>query len=229
MGNDHLKRLAAPKTWQIKRKGAGFITKPAPGPHGLESGMPIGVLLKEVLQYAKTTREVERILNSGSVKIDGKPRKDFRFPVGIFDAVEFIEIHEYFRMIINGKGKLDLVKISKEESSIKPCKIINKTLVKGKTQLNLFDGKNIFVDKGAFKVGDSVLLELPGQKIIKHLKFGKKSTIFLTGGKHIGEIGNVEDIIENRITYKDEKGNLIETSKEYAFVIGEEKPAIKVA
>ena len=126
------------------------------------------------------------------------------------------------------EGKIDLIKINKEESLLKPCKIIGKTIVRGKLQLNLFDGKNILADKNLYKVGDTLLLSLPGQKISKHLKLDKKSAIFLTGGKHIGEIGNVEDIIKNKVIYKNNKGDLIETSKKYAFVIGDSKPLIKL-
>ena len=226
MGKDHLARLAAPKTWQIDRKGTVFITKPVSGPHGLQSGMPINVILKEMLKYAATTREVKKILNTNEVKVDGTARKDFRFPVGIFDTLEFPSINEQFRIILNKSGKLDLVKIKKEEASVKPSKIVGKTMAKGKLQLNLYDGKNILVSGGNYTVGDSVLLSLPDQKITKHLKLDKKSSIFLVGGKHTGEIGHVEDIIQNKIIYKDSSGNLVETLKKYAFVVGETKPLI---
>lgn len=229
MGKDHLKRLAAPKSWQIRRKEVKFITKPVPGPHGLDAGMPVSVLLKDVLDYASTTREVKKVLNTGEVKIDGKPRKDFRFQVGIFDTIEFVNVKDYFRIILNNKGKLGLVKIKKDEVLLKPCKIIGKTMVMGKLQLNLYDGKNIFADDRTYKTGDTILLSLHDQKISKHLKLDKKSTIFLTGGKHIGEIGSVEDIVENKIIYKNQKGDLIETSKKYAFVVGDNKPLITLA
>ncbi len=229
MGKDHLKRLAAPKAWGITRKNARFITKPVPGPHGLQSGMPLNVLIKEILNYAGTTREVKKIINTSEVKIDGKARKDFRFPVGIFDTVEFTGINEHFRVILSIKGKIGLLKISKDESLLKPCKIIGKSALKGKIQLNLYDGKNMLVDKGPYKVGDTLLISLPEQKISRHLKLDKKAAIFLTGGKHIGEIGNVVDITEDKVIYNDQKGGLIETSKKYAFVVGESKPLIKLS
>ena len=229
MGSDHLSRLAAPKTWEIKRKGIKFITKPVPGPHKMEAGMPLGVLLKEVLKYASSTREVKNILNSNEIKIDGISRKDFRFSVGLFDTIEFTLMNEYFRIVLNTKGKLSLVKIKKEELSLKPCKIIGKTMVRGKLQLNLYDGKNVLGENKSYNVGDTVIIELPGQKISRHLKLDKKTTIFLTGGKHIGEVGKVEDIVSNKIIYKDGNNNLIETLKEYAFVIGEDKPLITLS
>lgn len=222
MSKEHLKRLAALKTWNVKRKGLKFITRLLPGPHSLETGIPISILLKEVLNHANTTKEVKKILNTNQIKIDGKVRKDSRFPVGIFDAIEFANTSEYFRVILNTKGKIDLIKIKKEEALLKPCKIIGKTIVKGKLQLNLFDGKNILVDNNHYKVGDTLLLSLADRKISKHFELDKKSTILLTGGKHIGEIGNVENIVEDKIIYKNSKGDLIETSKKYAFVVGSE-------
>lgn len=228
MAKKILKRLAAPKTWHVERKKTKFITKPQPGQHKTEFGVPLNTILKELLNYAKTTKEVKKLLNTNEVKIDGKARKDPRFQVGIFDAVEFTNISEYYRIILNKKGHISLLKISKEESSTKPCKIIGKTMVKGKLQLNLYDGKNIIADKKDYKVGDTVLLSFPGQKISKHIKLDKKSSIFLIGGKHKGETGNIENIVEDRVVYKNQKGELIETSKDFAFVVGEQKPSIKL-
>ena len=225
---NHLKRLASPKTWEVKRKGLKFITKPVPGPHNHQNSLSLNTLLKEILSYATTTRDVKKVLNTNEIRIDGKTRKDFRFPVGIFDTVEFPTIDEQFRMVINKNGKLHLVRISKEEAKIKPCKIVGKTSMKDKVQLNLYDGKNILAEKGPYKVGDSILISLPDNKIVKHLKFEKNSTIYLTGGRHIGDLGNVDDIIKDKVLYRDEKGNLIETSKEYAFVVGEDKLTINI-
>lgn len=216
----HLKRLAAPKTWQVNRKTHTYITKQNAGPHSIEMSMPLGVILKEVLNFAKTTREAKKILNKSVVKIDNIQRKDFRFPVGLFDTIEFPAINEHYKVILNNKGKIELAKAKKEELSSKPCKIVGKTMVKGKVQLNLYDGKNVTVDKDEYTVGDSVIFSLNDKKISKHLKLHKKATVFLTGGKHIGQTGHVEDIVKDKIIYKDAKGELAETSKQYAFVIG---------
>lgn len=228
MGEAHLKRMAAPRTWNVKRKGAKSITKPIPGPHNLHSGLPFATLLKEVLGKANTLADAKKIINSNEIKIDGTARKNFRLPVGLFDTMEFAGTGECFRIVLNKKGKIDAVQINKDEASFKPCKIIGKNMVKGKLQLNLYDGKNILVGNSGHNVGDTVLIKLPGQTITRHIKLDKKSTIFLTGGKHIGDVGKVEDIAESRIVYKNGEGNLIETSKKYAFVIGDDKPSITV-
>ena len=53
----------------------------------------------------------------------------------------FLVTNEYFRVMLNKKGKIDLAKITKEEAFLKPCKIIGKTMVRGKLQLNLFENQ----------------------------------------------------------------------------------------
>ena len=226
MAKNHMVRLAAPKTWPIKRRGSTFVTKQNAGPHSLALSTPLNILLKEVLSSAENTREAKKLLNLNVVLIDCKQRRDVRFPVGIFDTLQFSNVDEYFRVSLSRKGKIHLAKIRKEEASLKPAKIIGKKMIKGRLQLNLYDGKNILTDSDSFKVGDTLLISLPEQKIIKHLRLDKKSTIFLIGGKHIGEIGAVEDIVQNKIIYKDSQGKLVETSKKYAFVVGDVKPLV---
>ena len=226
MAKNHIMRLAAPKTWPIKKRGSTFITKQNPGPHSLELSMPLNILLKEVLGIAKNTREAKKLLSSNEVAVDCRQRRDVRFPVGIFDTLQLSKANEYFRVSLSKKGKISLARIKKEESSVKPAKIICKKMIKGKVQLNLYDGKNVLVSGNSYKVGDTLLVSLPEHKIVKHLKLDKKSTIFLIGGKHIGEIGTVEDIIQNKIIYTDSQGTLVETSKKYAFVVGDTKPLV---
>jgi len=228
MAKRHLKRYFAPKAWQINRKRFSYVTKQNPGPHSSKISVPLNVILRDMLNFSSTTKESKIILTKKNVLVDGKRRKDHKFPMGLFDVIEFKEINKSYRILLNKKGKLTLIEIGSDESNIKPCSIINKTTVKGKIQLNLNDGKNIFVDKDSYKTGDTISLELPKLTIKKHVGLKKDILIYLIGGKHIGEVGKVKDIIGNRIMYKGEKGDIIETSKKYAFVIGEDKPIITI-
>ena len=56
MVKSHLKRIAAPRTWDIDRKTTKFIARPKPGQHTLQLGMPLAVLLKEILKKMKTNK-----------------------------------------------------------------------------------------------------------------------------------------------------------------------------
>jgi small subunit ribosomal protein S4e len=221
----HLKRLAIPKSWSAKRRGFTFIIKPSPGPHPLKLALPISLVLRDMLGIGKNSNEVKRILNESEMLVDGIRRKELKFPLGIMDVVEFKKSNEYFRVVLD-KGKLSLIPIDKKEASFKPCRIIGKSKVKGKTQLNLYDGKNILIEKDGFQVGDTVVIGLPKQEIKEHIKLEKGCVICLIGGKHIGDVGKIEDIISNKITYKGKSGEIIETLKKYVFVVGKEKPVI---
>lgn len=225
--SEHLKSYFAPKSWKVKKKYVKFISKPNPGPHKIEMSLPLNVIIRDMLGYAKSLKEVKFILQNKNVAVDGIRRRDSRFPVGLFDVLSFNETGEHFRVILDAKGKIELVKIDKQESSYKICKIIGKTAIKGKVQLNLNDGKNIIAE-AQYKVGDAVLLALNGKaKIKEKISLDKGTMIYLTDGKHIGETGKVVDIIGNRILYKTNEA-VIETLKKAAFPIGKDKLLIKL-
>ncbi len=223
----HLKRLAIPKSWAAKKRGIVFITKPNAGPHPLKLGLPLGIVIRDMLGIAENLKEVKRILHNCEVLVDGIRRKELKFPVGIMDVIEFKKSNEYFRVVLN-KGKLSLIAIDKKEGGLKPCKIVGKNKIKGKTQLNLYDGKNILIEKEEYKVGDCVVINLPNQEIKEHIKLEKGCIICLIGGKHIGDRGKIEDIISNKITYKRENGEIVETLKKYVFVVGKDKPVVSL-
>ena len=83
----------------------------------------------------------------------------------------------------------------------------------GLGQINILAGNN------DYKVGDTLIVSVPENSVRKHLKFEKKAKVFLIGGKHMGETGTVEDIKQNRIIYKNDREEGLETLKKYAFVI----------
>jgi small subunit ribosomal protein S4e len=123
---------------------------------------------------------------------------------------------------------LILIKIDVKEANQKISKIIGKTLVKGRVQLNLDDGRNIFLKKDEYKTGDSILIEIPSQKIISHFKFENQALIFVFKGKSSGQLARVENIRQKEIVCKKESGDLIETRKKYVIVVGKEKPAVTI-
>ena len=131
-------------------------------------------------------------------------------------------------MILNKNGKLSVIEISKEESKIKVSKIIGKTQIKGQTQLNLIDSRNIIVKKDEYKVDDSVVIENESQKLVSTLKFENKAYVILISGKYGGHHGTIESISEKSIIINLSNGQKIETVKKYAYVVGKEKSQIKL-
>ncbi|MCB9362447.1 30S ribosomal protein S4e [Candidatus Woesearchaeota archaeon] len=224
MIKNHLKRIAAPKAWNILRKSAAFVTRSKPGKHTLADSLPVSVVLRDMISIADTVKEVKYLLTNKQVLVNGKVVRDHRMPVGLLDIIELPSSKECFRLVLNRKGKLAALS-TKEKDVV--SKIVNKTLIRGgKIQLQLNDGCNVLLDKDQYKTGDSIVVDK--KKIKEHFALAPKAYIFLTGGKHIGDAGVVEEILGSKILYKNKDKEVIETEKSYAFVIGNEKPSISV-
>lgn len=230
----HLKRFKAPKNWPISPKENVWTVKPAAGPHAIEDSLSLLVVIRDILGLADNSREAKRIINTGKVLVDGRARKDYKYPVGFMDVVQIPSSEEVYRVLPDLKGRLTLHPISEENKGFKLCKITNKTTIKeGKTQLNLHDGRNIIVED-SFSAGDVVSLKVPDQEINDNFKFEEGALVLITGGKHIGEIGTISEININKssnpntvVVENNKKENFL-TLKDYAFVIGKDEPAISL-
>ncbi|MEW6063189.1 MAG: 30S ribosomal protein S4e [Nanoarchaeota archaeon] len=215
------------------RKEHKWIARPLPGPHKLDKCITLNIALKDILKYAKTTGEVKYILNNREVLVNKVVRKDYKFPIGFMDVLEIPKTNEHYRVLYDEHGYFVLRKISKEDSKLKPCKIIKKLMVKGgKQQITLHDGNNIFV-KDKYQVGDTVVIDLEKKKIIDWIKLEKDNLIYLVDGKHVGSVGVVSEILsfknmqKSRITFKIGDRSF-ETLKDYVFVIGKKHPVVVV-
>ena len=201
---NHMKRLAMPRSWPLPRKTSIWVTKAAPGAHALELCMPLVVVIRDILGYAKSTREVRHILHNDLVSIDGRICKDSRRGVGFMDVLTLGE--ENYRCIVDRKGILRYRQISKKEAGTKVCRINGKTTIKGgKTQLHLHDGRNILTDDAAeYNTGDSLVIALPSQEIKEHIRFSDGIKCYLTGGAHVGEFAEVSEYIVKRSSMPNE-------------------------
>lgn len=229
-----LKRLLAPSFWKVPKKVRKWVVSPRPGPHPKFYSIPLLIIVRDILKLADTAKEAKKIIKSGEVLVDGKPRKDHRYPVGLFDVVSFPKIKKDYRIVPNPKG-LSLIEIPEKEAKQKICRINNKTLVKkGKLQLNLHDGKNILVDNDSYKTGDSILIELPSLKILQHVPLAQGNLGLICKGLQAGKIVRIKEIIPGRIREKPKVICELDTQtkeimKDRLFVVGKEKPLIKVS
>ncbi|MBT3261993.1 hypothetical protein HN992_01175 [Candidatus Woesearchaeota archaeon] len=220
----HQKRMATSKRMPLGRKATKYLVCQSPGTHKKEESVSLVVALRDILQIVKTSRETKKILSTGDVLVNADTVKDHRFPIGFLDEISFPALKESYLVIYNQLGKFEFKKQTK--AAQRPSRIIGKTMLsKGRTQLNLFAGKNIILDKDAgYKVGDSVVLDK--NKVTSHFKLEKGAKVFLTAGKHMGHNAVVDEILDRvnlstvqKIIVKIGKES-IETAKEYAYVVG---------
>ncbi|MDD3753933.1 MAG: 30S ribosomal protein S4e [Methanobacterium sp.] len=227
----HLKRFKSPEHWPIHPKEFKWTVKPSPGPHSIEGSLPLLIIVRDILQIADNAREARIILNNGDILVDGRIRKDYKFPVGFMDVIQIPKTGIAYRALPDERGRLALHPIEKENMDFKLCRIEDKTTIKGgKTQLNLHDGRN-FITDGEYKTGDVLVLNVPEQEIKDHIKFESGTVGLITGGKHIGEKGTVKEInithgsMPNTVLMET-KQKTFQTLQEYVFVLGKDKPVI---
>ncbi len=229
----HLKRFKSPEHWPIHPKEFTWTVKPSPGPHSIEGSLPLLIIVRDILKIADNAREARIIINNGEILVDGRVRKDYKFPVGFMDVIQLPKAGKAYRVLPDERGRLMLHPIEKGNIEFKLCRIEDKTTIKGgRTQLNLHDGRNFLTD-GDYKTGDVVVLNVPEQEVKDHIKFEEGTLGIITGGKHIGERGTVKEINITKGTMPntvmiETKNKTFQTLKDYVFVLGKDKPAISL-
>jgi small subunit ribosomal protein S4e len=239
-----LKSMHAPAFWPVHVKEFKWVTKPSPGPHPIEESLPLSIIIRDILKYGKSTRETNMILSEEKVRVDGKIRRDKKFPVGLMDIIEISDAKKAYRVLpFPGKG-LTLVDIPDSEKTQKLCRIEDKTFVKGgNVQVNLHDGRNVLVKikdpkkpkEDEYKTLDTLQIKIPEQEILKHFAFKEGSYALITSGRNIGKSGKIIKIEKSAfakpsiVTMEDDKSNEFQTIADYVFIIGDEKPLIKLS
>jgi len=191
----HLKRQKTPKSWPIARKGTKYVIRPS---FGLESGVPLLIVLRDMLKIVKNRKEAKKAIHEKKISINNKLCKNEKECIQLFDKINIISSKKYYKMNLSDKGKFILEDIKEEDTNQKVAKVINKKILKGKkVQLNLSDGRNFLSDIKC-KVNDSVSIDLKNKKIKKCLPLEKGAKIIVIGGKHLGKKGNLIELKPER-------------------------------
>ncbi len=214
----HQKRLSAPKRWPVERKTETFTVKADAGPHG-EAGVPLLVVLRDVLGYADSRKEARYALNQDNVIINGKAVSDEERPVGMFDILAFDEREEYYRVFPGEGGRLALTPIDREAAGSKLGKIVEKRDVPGgDVQLTLHDGQTLLVEDEAYTPGDSLVVANEDDEIVAHFEYEEGALVTAVAGSHAGEIGRIEEI---QVTPGSAENNVIATQDDIPGVSGD--------
>ena len=223
----HQKRLAVPNSWPVERKTNTFTVKAGAGPHG-EAGVPLVVLLRDVLGYVDSTKEARYALNNDSVLVNGDAISDEQRPIGMFDILAFPEREEFFRVFPDEGGRLALSPVDEEAASSRLGRITNKSVVPGgDVQLTLHDGTNVRVDADApYDTKDSIVIDNESKEVVAHFEYEEGALVTAVAGQHAGRIGEVDDIdvtlgSGSNTVYVADDGDGYETVEEYLVVIDE--------
>ncbi|WP_410766898.1 30S ribosomal protein S4e [Haloferax sp. DFSO60] len=223
----HQKRLSVPKSWPVERKEGTFTVKAGAGPHG-EAGVPLLIVLRDVLGYVDSKKEAQYALNQQSVLVNGDVVSDVRRPIGMFDILAFTEREDYYRVFPDEGGRLALTPVDADSASSRLGKIVRKNQVKGgKFQLTLHDGSTLVIDDASeYNNKDSIVIDNETKDIVAHFSYEEGALVTAIAGSHAGEIGEVSEIIvtagsgNNSVVVDTEDGGF-ETIEPYVVTIDE--------
>lgn len=218
-----LKRMTT--VWAPAKKENRFISTPR-GSHKLMESLPLLSIIRDKLKLADVGRESKKIIKSREVLVDGKVCIDHRRGLGLFDSLSLPKAGQNYRIVGSA-----LKEISASDVGTKICKIIGKRQISGgKIQVSLHDGRNILLEKNNYAVGDSLLVEVPSQKISGHLKFEPGSLVLIIKGKSAGRLAAVHKIERgiNRKLWLESGKEKFEAPFDGVVVVGREKPAISL-
>jgi len=229
----HLKRLNAPKHWNLGKMSGIWAPKPSAGPHKMRECLPVCLILRDRLKYALTNKECMQICMERCVKIDGKIRTDHNYPAGFMDIFELEKCGDHFRLLYDTKGRFVLHRIGKEETAYKLCRIIKLFITSKKIPVAVtHDGRTIRYPDPDVRANDSVKIDIVSGKMSAILKFEIGAMTMITRGRNAGRIGILMHIEKhegsfNIVTVKDAKGSTFSTRLQNVFVIGSgNKPLI---
>ncbi len=231
--SNHQKRLSVPNSWPVERKTNVFTVKASGGPHG-DDGVPLLILLRDVLGYVDSKKEARFALSEDSILVNGDPINDESRPIGMFDIVAFPGREEYYRVFPDEGGRLALTAIDADAAGSRLGKIVGKQQVAGgRTQLTLHDGTNVPVEEeGTYSGDDSIVVDNETKEIVAHFPYEEGALVTAIRGNHAGKIGTVETIdvtpssgsnivtVETEVDGEDGEGDF-ETIEEYVVVIDE--------
>lgn len=212
----YLKRNNFKTFWPIPRKGTKYL---ATATHNKGESIPLIVIVRDIFQLVETKKELKKVISEKKIKVNQKVIRETNYPVCLFDIISFSDSKKNYRAIFSRNRKMIFEEVKEKDAETKIFKVMNKKVLSGKkVQLNLMHGRNI-ISKEKINPGDSVVLNLKDNKVIKVIPLEKGKSIFVIKGKHIGAQGEIKEIISRggkkiaKIILKEDKGKSLDSHK----------------
>jgi small subunit ribosomal protein S4e len=186
------------------------------------------------LKYALTRKESQKIVRDreGMIKIDGKVRRDPRFPLGMMDVVTIEKTNENFRILLDTKGRFLPHRIDQKEAGFKLCKVLRKRIGKEKVpHIVTHDGRTIRYPHPDVQINDSLMYNFSTGEIQSIIKFQNNAIVMITGGNNIGRIGHLQSMEKHPGSFeiahiRDATGTIFATRLGNVMVVGDSKESV---
>ena len=207
----HLKRSHLSRKLPLPKKGTKYIAR---ANSNSQEGLPVVVAVRDMLKLAKTSKEVQFMINNKLLKINGKDVKNVKESLVLFNILEADKSYE-LEILPTGRYSFEETKAKN-----RICKVSGITNLKNKkVQLNLHDGTNVLISpKESVKVGDGIEMDFEG-KLGKVLPLEKGRKVTIVSGKNVGLHGKIQEVEESKVKIKfDEIEKEVELDKSHIFV-----------
>merc|ERR1712146_354885 len=135
--------------------------------------IPLSIILQQRLKYALNATDAKHILRDKepNVFVDGKVRRDSKFPAGFMDVVSIRKTGENFRVLYDIKGRFILRTIKSDEAKFKLCKIVRRQVGPNKIPyIVTHDGRTIRYPNPDIDVNDTIKIDIESGKILDFIK-----------------------------------------------------------
>lgn len=184
----HQKRLSAPRHYPIQRKDQTYITT-ITGSRKNTDAIPSLVFLREVTEYAETKKEAKQIIRNGQLLRNNEEVGDVREGVGNLDLIELPDAEQKYR-VVKKKNQLEFLETESDEVI---AKITGKTDEGEEYVYHLHNGENYRTDE-EYTVGNTLRLNDGEEAVLE-----EGAQVLVTGGKHAGKTGELQDIVRQGI------------------------------
>lgn len=206
----HQKRLSAPKHYPVRRKESSYVST-IKGSRNADSAIPAVLFLRDVVEYADSSKEAKEIVNNGGLLRNGDRVGDIQEGLGQLDLVELPDTEEAFRVLKNGDN-LDFVPV--EEDTVF-AKVVDRSVEGEEFVYRLHNGEN-YRTGDDFSTGNTLVF---GDGV-EEIELDEGAEVLVIKGRHAGDTAEVQEInergmnpdtamIENSESFETQLDNLV--------------------
>lgn len=185
----HLIRAHVTPLVPIARKGTQYVARPR-SHH--RTGVSVLVAVRDMLKLAHTTREVQAMIKSKSLMINGRAVRDFHEAIHLYTL---LDADKRYKVGLTTSGRLTLEATT---AKTRVAKIVGKKMLRGKVvQVNFHDGTNVLTKENVV-VGGSAEIDLHN-KVVRWIPLEKGAHVFVRSGSSKGHAGTVKSLEDGKV------------------------------
>nr|6RM3_SE0 Chain SE0, eS4 [Vairimorpha necatrix] len=226
----HLNRKVAPTSWKLDKSIGTYAIRPHSGPHKKDLCIPLAYVLEKFLEYANNRKEIQIILKSKNIKINGKIIEKRKYPVGFGDVLSIIKTDEHYRVFYGVDKNFTFIKIDKEEANFKLAKVTNKKVMyENVPYIFTNDGACFKYCDPAININDTVKIDLETRLVVDYVSFKEGDVVFVMRGEDTGRVGIIKKIQNTTVICEDLSNKEFETSIDSMIVIGDNEESLLIS